>query len=93
MPKRNSTEQPTDVNQTAHLLVERSTQENEVDAQSITKPPVPRAVSRIMSKMGIKGGRIGGKRRLIKMTAEQRREVASHAATARWKKVKEAKMG
>jgi len=46
-----------------------------------------------MSKMGIKGGRIGGKRRLIKMTAEQRREVASHAATARWKKVKEAKMG
>jgi len=47
---------------------------------------IPRSVSRVMAKMGSKGGRIGGKRRLVKMTAEQRRQIASDAAKARWKK-------
>lgn len=45
-------------------------------------------VSRVMSKMGIKGGRIGGKRSLITLTPEERRERASLAARARWAKRK-----
>jgi hypothetical protein len=36
--------------------------------------------------MGRKGGAIGGKRRLVTMTKEQRRKVAAKAAKARWKK-------
>jgi len=37
-----------------------------------------------MAAMGRKGGKIGGKRRMVTMTAEQRREVAQKAAKTRW---------
>jgi hypothetical protein len=84
MPKRISKKElPSDVNQAAFLLVERSTQE---DAAPPKRPTVSKAVSKIMSQMGRKGGKIGGKARLVKMTAEQRRQIASDAARARWKK-------
>ena len=43
-------------------------------------------ISRIMSEMGRKGGKIGGKRRLETMTHEQRGQVALKAAQARWAK-------
>lgn len=88
MPKRNSKARPTDINQIAQLLVERSTQESEPEVAPPVRLPVPRAVSRIMSQMGRRGGKIGGKRRLVTMTDEQRREIASRAANARWKKAK-----
>ena len=45
-------------------------------------------ISRVMSAMGRKGGKIGGKRRLTTMTAEQRREIALKAAQTRWAKHK-----
>jgi hypothetical protein len=38
--------------------------------------------------MGRKGGAIGGKRRLVTMTAEQRRAAAIKASKARWAKHK-----
>jgi hypothetical protein len=41
--------------------------------------------------MGRKGGLVGGKRRLVTMTAEQRRKVAAKAAKARWGKPKKDK--
>lgn len=49
-----------------------------------------------MREMGRKGGKIGGKRRLETMTAEERREIARKAgakgAKARWgKRTKTAK--
>lgn len=83
MPKRIS-KRPSDVNQAAFLMVERSTAETE----SKPKHRVSLVVSRIMSKMGVKGGRIGGKRSLDTMTPEERRERASLAARARWAKRK-----
>lgn len=43
-------------------------------------------ISRVMAAMGRKGGKVGGKRRMVTMTPEQRREVAQHAAQARWGK-------
>jgi hypothetical protein len=43
-------------------------------------------ISRVMAAMGRKGGKVGGKRRLETMTAEQRKEVARKAARARWEK-------
>ena len=85
MPKRISN-RPSDVNQAAFQMVERSTKESE----PADKPPVPKAVSKVMAMMGRKGGLIGGKRRLATMTDERRSEIASAAATARWKKRKEA---
>jgi len=39
-----------------------------------------------MAQMGRKGGKIGGKRRLQTMTAEERSEIAKKAARARWKR-------
>jgi hypothetical protein len=83
MPKRIST-RPSDVNQAAFQMVQRSTAEPE---PTPAKKP-PRAskaeISRVMSVMGRKGGRIGGKRRLETMTPEERRERALQAAKARW---------
>jgi hypothetical protein len=43
-------------------------------------------LSRIMSEMGRRGGKIGGKRRLVTMTAEERSQIALKAAKARWSK-------
>jgi hypothetical protein len=43
-------------------------------------------ISRVMSEMGRKGGKIGGKRSLETMTPEQRSERARKASAARWAK-------
>jgi hypothetical protein len=45
-------------------------------------------ISRVMAEMGRRGGRIGGKRRLVTLTDKRRRDIASAAAKARWKKHK-----
>jgi hypothetical protein len=39
-----------------------------------------------MAAMGRKGGMVGGKRRLVTMTAAQRKRAAAKAAQARWGK-------
>ena len=90
MPKRLSTtappRRPTDVNQLAYLLVRESTEEKEPEKLPVTLVQVPKAISRVMAQMGRRGGKIGGKRRLETMTPEQRSQVASDAAKARWAK-------
>jgi hypothetical protein len=48
----------------------------------------PSLISQYMAKIGSKGGKVGGKRRLQTMTAEQRRQAAAKAARARWNKSK-----
>jgi hypothetical protein len=93
MPKRTSTKKParrpTDVNQLAAFMVRETTEERAIEKQPTTqKPPVSKAVSRVMAQMGSKGGKIGGKRRLVNMSPERRSEVASQAAKARWAKEK-----
>ena len=87
MPKRLSRDaRPKDINQAAYQMVRRST------TTADPEPHLPKVsqseISRVMAAMGRKGGKIGGKRRLVTMTAEQRREVALKAATTRWKKTK-----
>ena len=71
---------PRDPNQLAKWLVDNST------AEPAPVVPVPSDLSLYMAAMGRKGGQIGGKRRLVTMTKEQRRKVAVKAAKARWKK-------
>jgi hypothetical protein len=92
MPKRLSTSKsrrPTDVNQIAFFLVQQSTEEKQPEKAPPVRQPVSRAISKVMAKMGSRGGKIGGKRRLETMTAEQRSQVASDAARARWAKKRE----
>ena len=73
-----------DVNQWARDLVDRSTANKSTE-------PTSDEVSRVMAMIGAKGGRIGGKRRLETMTADQRSEAASKAARAMWAKRKRVK--
>jgi hypothetical protein len=90
MPKRISSK-PMDVNQAAHLMVERSTAEPASEKpKPIVKPakPTKSEISRVMAAMGRKGGKIGGKRRMVTMTSEERRLVAIKAVNTRWSKRK-----
>ena len=77
---------PQDANQLAKWLVDVSTSEASDSPADLPAPPAPESLSAYMAAMGRKGGQIGGKRRLVTMTKEQRRKVASKAAKARWKK-------
>jgi hypothetical protein len=74
MPKRLSK----DVYQAGFQMVRRST--------GTETAPSTSDISRVMSAMGRKGGKIGGKRRMVTMTPEERRAVAQKAAKARWDK-------
>jgi len=68
-------------------MVQRSTAEPE--REQPTKKPhraTKAEVSRVMSAMGRKGGKIGGKRSLETLTSEERRARALLAAKARWAK-------
>jgi hypothetical protein len=70
---------PRDPNQLAKWIVDQSTGE--------TAPlSDPAGISAYMAAMGRKGGQVGGKRRLVTMTATQRRKAAKKAAAARWSK-------
>jgi hypothetical protein len=86
--KRNS--RPSDVNQVAYVQVQRTAEESEppktVGVVVKVPPPSKLDISRVMSAMGKKGGKIGGKRSLETLTAEERRERALRAAKARWAK-------
>jgi hypothetical protein len=80
MPKPIKQEKrPTDVNQFAHHLGDVSP-----GGDSDTLLPTKNQISMLMSEMGRKGGKIGGKRRLQTMTASERSANAKKAAKARW---------
>jgi hypothetical protein len=78
MPKRISTLRLDPV-QNALRVVQESVQQYDT-------PATQALVSRIMAEMGRKGGRIGGKRRLVTLTGKRRSQIASAAAKARWTK-------
>ena len=50
--------------------------------------PTPEELSKVMAALGRRGGKIGGKRRMVTMSQEERSAVALKAARARWKKAK-----
>jgi hypothetical protein len=86
MPKRIS-KRPSDVNQAAFQMVQRSTGESEPKAEKPVNP-TKSDISRVMSAMGRKGGKVGGKRRLVTLTSEERTQIAQKAAETRWAKHK-----
>jgi len=59
-----------------------------LDDGSKSAPVSAAMISRVMAEMGRRGGRIGGKRRLVTLTDKRRSDIASAAAAARWKKHK-----
>ena len=79
MPKRSSKKRPIeddDPNVTAFNVVQRATAEDEPEAPP-KKNPAAVALGRL-------GGLKGGKARAKSLTPEQRSEIASKAARARW---------
>ena len=50
----------------------------------VNPPPTAIQISAYMAQIGSKGGKIGGKRRLVTMSARERKSVAKKAAMARW---------
>jgi hypothetical protein len=74
---------PRDPNQLAKWLVDSSTSESSETPPSPSIPAAP-SLSAYMAAMGRKGGKIGGKRRLLTMTPEARKAAAAKAAQARW---------
>jgi len=77
MPKRSR--MPRDPNQLAKAVVDFATGQRQPD------PPV-REKNAAAVELGRMGGKIGGKARAAKLTAEERRDSARRAALARWSK-------
>lgn len=77
MPKRFSKPKRSSKDVTAFAVIKAATVPQPIDRSML---------SRIMSEMGKKGGKIGGKRRLVTMTPEERSQIALKAAKARWNK-------
>ncbi len=74
-PKR-----PRDPNQLAHMIVQLATGETgDAAPASSSKDP-------LAAELGRRGGLKGGRARADSLTASERREIASKAATARWKR-------
>ncbi len=78
MPKRTRNTPKLDAAQNAPRVFAEATETTELTL-----------VQKVMREMGAKGGKIGGKRRLETMTAEQRTPSARKAAKARWAKARE----
>ncbi len=76
---------PRDINQLAHYLVKKSTEEELTKAQPEPKPQRS-AISEYLAKIGRKGGLKGGKARASKLSARKRSEIAQKAAKSRWAK-------
>lgn len=80
MPNRSSKpKRPRDTNQLAKSIVDLTTGDAEEVNPDEGKDPAAVALGR-------KGGLKGGKARAVKLTPEQRSEIARTAALARWKK-------
>jgi hypothetical protein len=78
---------PTDVTELGHFIADKLTSPEPPKTQEATADEI----SRVMSALGRRGGKIGGKKRLETMTQKERSDVAFKAARARWDKAKPVK--
>jgi hypothetical protein len=72
---RSSKKLPKDTNKLAAEIVRLS-----------TGGSTPESITEYLSRIGRKGGLKGGKERAKRLSGEQRSEIASKAAKARWKR-------
>lgn len=80
-PAKSKRSQEPDANERAHQLIKAMTEE-----PGPVAVPSKEEISRVMSALGRKGGKIGGAARAASMTPERRREIALKAARKRWDK-------
>jgi hypothetical protein len=85
MPKRKSKPRLDTVQNARRVVLESVGQ---ADAPAPTEKPSRSLISQVMAEMGRKGGKIGGKRRLVTLTDRRRKQIAREAAQARWAKKK-----
>ena len=81
MPNRSSNDSK-DENELAKSIVDQATSDSEDNGAAMDKE----TVSRVMSEMGRKGGRKGGKARMASLSDEEKTALALKAAKARWGK-------
>jgi hypothetical protein len=78
--KKQSRKRITDESQFARAVIDLIIEETEAEPQPVKeKDP-------LAAELGRRGGLKGGKARAEKLSAEERKEIARKAATARWKK-------
>jgi len=70
-----------DVNRLAKSIVDQTVTDEQLWAKAIEEGKNPAAVS-----LGRLGGLKGGKARALKLSAEERKEIARKAAEARWRR-------
>lgn len=86
-PKRTASNPSSDPNRRARQLMDEHMAKVEAAEPPWNGTPpvdVKAIISAHMAKLGAKGGRVGGKRRLETMTETQRKQIAKKAAVARW---------
>ena len=81
--KNKTKKRPKDPNKLAAEIVRLSTEDEE---EAVIDP-----VKAYLSKIGKKGGLKGGAARAKKLSKRRRKEIASHAAAARWGNADETK--
>ena len=79
---KKNTKIPIELNKMAAFIVEQTTNE-EPEKEEADEQPTKNPAAVALGKLG---GKKGGKARAEKLTPEQRKEIASKAAKARWKK-------
>ena len=83
------TKRPSDPNRAAHSMLAEHMSRVQVEPGAGVAAPSLDFVAQYrehMAKLGKKGGKIGGARRMETMTSEQRSAIALRAARARWAK-------
>lgn len=76
---RSSKRLPKDTNKRAHQVAKLLTESVDTLSEAPRSP-----ISAYLAEIGRKGGLKGGKARAKRLTKEQRSEIASNAAKARW---------
>jgi hypothetical protein len=81
---------PTDPNALAHFLGDKLTEHAEAPQAEAPKvvDVTQDDIRRVMSALGQRGGKKGGKMRMETMTQKERSDIAFKAAKARWDKVR-----
>lgn len=75
---------PSDPNRAAHALMHEHMGRVEESETPPHGDPFREQLSAYMAKLGAKGGKASGAKRMVNLTEKQRRAIARKAAQARW---------
>lgn len=88
LPVPPKTKRPSDPNRAAQsILAEHMARMGHMDPETLPSAPTSfqEQLSAHMAKLGAKGGKISGAKRMENLSAKTRKEIAKKAAVARWK--------